>query len=160
MKLLSKLWQFINRDLTGREEILESTHSYFGKVIYFGRKGQDGYWEAELSKPGSDDRFSIIIPAAKEAPFEPYARLASVLTADLDGLFAKCRQDFAAEWTHWCEGPFPAHWRESFELDGIDLPAQADESSEWSVCYFSKPANRYFTAVLTGSKVREVIVDG
>lgn len=158
--MLSKLWQFINRDLAGREEVLESTHFYFGKVIYFGKKGQEGYWEAELPKPGSDDKFSIIIPAAKEASLDPYARLAAVLTADMDGLLAKCRHAFAAEWPHWCDGPFPAHWRESFELDGISLPAQADESNEWSICYFVKPANHYFTAVLMGSTVHEVIVDG
>lgn len=160
MKLLSNLWQFINKDLAGREEVLESTHSHFGKVIFFGRKGQEGYWEAELPKPGSDDMFSIIIPAAKEEPLEPYAHLASALTADLDELFARCRQAFSAEWAHWCERPFPTNWRGSFELDGIILPAQANESNEWSVCYFATPANRYFTAVLRDRKVHEVVVDG
>lgn len=49
MGLLRKLWQLANGDLLGREEVRESVHPYFGQVIYFGRKGQDGYWEAELS---------------------------------------------------------------------------------------------------------------
>ncbi len=49
MGLLRKLWQLANGDLLGREEVRESVHPYFGQVIYFGRKGQDGYWEAELA---------------------------------------------------------------------------------------------------------------
>ena len=160
MKLLSKLWQFVNKDLTGREEVLESSHPYFGKVIFFGRKGYRGYWEAELAHPDLTKKFSVLIPTGKDGAMEPYANFTSSLLKDLDGLFARCKPEFMFEYQKWSNEPFPPDWRRSFVLDGITLPEETDEIEEWSVCYFVEPANHYFTAVFQGGKVREVIVDG
>lgn len=160
MELVNKLWQFVNKDITGREEILELTDGFFGKVVYFGKKGQGGHWEAELRQPKSDDKFSVVIPASKDASLEPYAQLMASLIEDTDSMFKRCQQAFEIEWVKWVNGPFPARWKETFVLNCITLPENAELSDSWSVCYFVNPADRYFTARFQNGKVNDVIVDG
>jgi hypothetical protein len=158
VSILRKLWQFANGDLLGREEVVESEHPYFGKVVYFGRKGEGGYWEAEfLSEPKA---FSVIIPAQKAEPLDPYVELCQTLTNAPEKLFAACRPAFEAEFTKWSKAPFPRDWKEGFVLDGITLPDQADRNREWSVCYFVPAARRYFTAQFKSGAVAGVTVDG
>ena len=79
---------------------------------------------------------------------------------DLDGLFARCKPEFTSEYQKWTKEPFPTGWCRSFVLDGITLPEEADDSGEWSVCYFIEPASHYFTVVFQGGRVCKVIVDG
>ena len=160
MELLGKLWQLVEKDITGPVETLELTDGFFGKVVYFGTKGQAGHWEAELRQPRSDDKFSVVIPAGKEASLEPYAYLMANLLDDMDSMFKCCRQAFEAEWMKWVNEPFPARWRETFILNCITLPGNANLDDHWSLCYFVNPAERYFTALFHAGKVSEVIVDG
>jgi hypothetical protein len=159
MSLLRKLWQLANGDLLGREEVLESVHPYFGEVVYFGRKSQDGYWEAELSSPTQKDKFSVIIPAQKEETLDSYAALCQALTSDMAELFARCKVAFEIEFAEWTKDPFPTEPTSGFLLDGITLPEAADEKSAWSLCYFVPAAKRYFTAHFADGAVVKVEVD-
>lgn len=158
MSLLRKLWQFVNSDLLGREEVVESEHPYFGKVVYFGRKGEGGYWEAEFHS--SSKAFSVIIPAQKTELLDPYITLCQNLTNDQESLFARCRPAFETEFAKWSKDPFPSNWREGFVLNGITLPDHADPTNEWSVCYFVPAARHYFTAQFKSGAISGVIVDG
>ena len=158
MSLFQKLWQLANGDLLGREEVFEAEHPYFGKVVYFGRKGESGYWEAEIySEPKG---FSVIIPATRAEPLDPYEALCRSLTNDLGELFARCKPAFEAEFMKWSKEPFPSDWRKEFVLDGITLPDGADQNGEWSVCYFVPATKHYFTAQFKSGSVSQVIVDG
>ncbi|MGY8811628.1 MAG: hypothetical protein ACKVK5_11415 [Pseudomonadales bacterium] len=160
MSLLRKLWQLANGDLLGRKEVRESVHPYFRQVVYFGRKEQDGYWEAELSSPTQREKFSVIIPAKKEECLDPYAALCKALTADMAELFALCKEAFEFEYAEWTKDPFPADPTNGFLLDGITLPDAADEKNAWSLCYFVPAAKHYFTAHFAEGAVFKVEVDG
>ena len=160
MELLGKLWQLVEKDITAPVETLELTDGFFGKVSYFGTKGQAGHWEAELLQPKSADKFIVVIPAGKDVSLEPYARLMANLIKDMDGMFTRCQQAFEIEWHKWVNEPFPARWRETFILNCITLPGNASLDDNWSLCYFVNPAERYFTALFNAGKVSKVIVDG
>jgi len=127
-------------------------------VLYLGRKGEGGYWEAEL--PAEPETFAVVIPAGKDESLDPYAALCGKLLDDRMELLRRCKAAFEAEFTKWKQASPPPHWEEGCFLDCITLPAAADEANEWSVCYFIAAANRYFIATFRGGALAEVIIDG
>ena len=157
MSVLKKIWQTVNRDLTGREFEVQEEHPFFGTVTFFGDV-QGGYWEAELAHPDRADRFSIIIPCGRNDSLDPYAEFCAQVTSNLDALFAPCsprletayRKRFQTENT--TTNP-------TFALDHLTLPKGADGNAEWSVCYGALDTSNYFTVYFENGQVREVVVN-
>jgi|PlaIllAssembly_1097288.scaffolds.fasta_scaffold1044359_2 hypothetical protein len=62
--------------------------------------------------------------------------------------------------SEWAGSSMPTNWREAFQLDGFSVPENCDESNEWEVCYFVRPAGHYFRAIFQGGKPFEIVVVG
>ena len=159
--ILRAISGFLNRDLTGKTWVSRQDHPYFGEAVYFGGKDPaQGYWEAEIAVPGMAKKISVTMTGTPEGPEPSEEAFCCSVLSDLDALFEKCRSAFLPVFTTWAEQPLPQDWRQSFALDGFDIPARGNPSMPWSVCYFVEPAGRYFTAEFIDGKVSNVQLDG
>jgi hypothetical protein len=159
--LLQKLFRLLNRDLTGRTWQREVTHPYFGPMLQFGHvDSAKNYWEAELTHPTLTEKFSVTLKGTSEGPEPSEELFCRTILADPDKLFLKCRDAFQHEFPTRAKGPFPSDWRKVFVLDGLFVPLHGDANAVWDICYFVKPAGRYFTAKFESDRVVQVLVDG
>jgi hypothetical protein len=88
---LKRIWRAMNGDLLGREEVVEKEHPGLGSIVYFGRKGEGGYWEAELEHPSLSKKFSVTLPGSQAGPEAAAVDFALSTVRDLDALFERCR---------------------------------------------------------------------
>ena len=162
MRILSALGKLLNRDLTGRTWQQEVSHPYFQRLIYFGsKKAIDCYWEAELPLPGSpEERIGVNMTGTAQGPTEEEVGFCKRTLENLDALFDLCRPAFEGQFQTWAKQPMPVNWRDSFRLDGFQVPIAGDISNSWEVCYFVEPAGHYFTAVFENGQIIDVAVDG
>lgn len=154
--LLTRIFRFLNRDLSGREQVIEQEHPDLGRIVYFGRKGKGGYWEAELAHPAQAKKFSVTLPGPRTGPDPARVEFARSTARDLDALFERCRAAFQQEFPKWSRSPWPENWKAAFELDGLGI----ERGGKWSACWFVKPANHYFIAHFENGVLSEVVVDG
>jgi hypothetical protein len=159
--ILKRIFRFLNRDFTGKTWERETTHPYFGQMVFFGhRDPAKCYWEAELSHSDLEKKVGVTLKGAPSGPEPSEEAFCRQVMSDLDTLFARCRDAFRAEFPKWTKDPFPSDWRQSFSLDGFSVPRHGDIDGKWDVCYFAKPAGHFFTAQLDGGHVARVVVDG
>jgi hypothetical protein len=158
---LRRLFQFLNRDLTGKTWERECSHPYFGTVVYFGADDEGKcYWEAELRLADLSRPFSVTMRGTPNGPEQTEQVFCEALLADLDGLFLKCRDPFQREYATLTDRAFPSNWRAGFALDGLQIPLHGDGSRPWDVCYFAESVGRYFTAEFNDGQIVKVTVDG
>lgn len=159
--ILRSIFGFLNRDLSGKTWVSRKNHPYFGEVLYFGSKDPaQCYWEAEIPAPGVTKKIGVTMKGDSEGPVQNEEAFCRSTLSDLDALFEKCRSAFQPTFAAWAKQPLPQDWRQSFTLDGFDIPANGDPSMPWSVCYFVEPTGHYFAAQFSSGKVSNVQVDG
>ena len=159
--LLHTILGFFNRDLTGKTWVSRQNHPYFGAIVYFGSQDPaQGYWEAEVAVPGMEKIIGVTMKGTAEGPEPSEEAFCRTALSDPDALFEKCRSAFLPVFTTWAKQTLPKDWRQSFVLDGFDIPVDGNPSMPWSVCYFVEPAGHYFTAEFVDGKVTNVRVDG
>jgi hypothetical protein len=158
--MLRRLFNFLNRDLTGRTWTEESTHTYFGNTVRFCSKRGDDYWEAELTDSRLPKPFSVTFRGTPVGPTDGEVAFCRSILSDLDATFERCRVSFEPEFVELTKSSLPHRWTDAFSLDGIDLPFGGDAGGKWRLCYASATANRNFTACFDGGVVVEVLVDG
>lgn len=159
--LLRTVFEVLNTPIFGGETVRKARHPYFGEIIRFGFKDQSkDYWEAELEDPVTGGKIGIGMDGSPDGPDPGEVAFCREALGDLDALFAKCREAFAAEYPNWTDKPFPDHWRDAFALDGMTVPNDGDPTKPWDVCYFVDPAGHYFTAEFRDGSVAAVSVDG
>ena len=159
--IFQKVFQFMNRDLTGKTWERETSYPYFGQMVYFGhRDPAKCYWETELSHPDLEKKIGVTLKGTPNGPEPSEEEFCRMVMSDLNSLFAKCSDAFRAEFARWTKESFPSDWRESFTLDGFSVPRHGDVNEEWDVCYFATPTGHFFTAEFEQGRVARVVVDG
>lgn len=155
------IFDFLNRDLSGKTWERRESHPYFGEMIYFGSKDSGNcYWEAEVVVPGQSKTAGITMRGTSAGPTQSEETFCRAALSDVDALFRNCVEVFEPEFIKWAKQPFPSDWRQAFILDGFDVPADGKSTEPWGLCYFVEPAGHYFTAQFVDGKVSNVLVDG
>ena len=160
-RFLRSIFDFLNRDLTGKTWERRQNHPYFGAMVYFGSVDRAAsYWEAELPAPGQSKKIGVTMWGTTTGPTPSEEDFCRATLSDLDALFERCKVAFEPVFSKWAKRAFPTAWREAFTLDGFEVPADGDATKPWSICYFVEPAGHYFTAQLDRGEVFNVEVDG
>ena len=158
---LKSFFTFLNRDFTGRTWERSQNHPYFGEMIYFGDKNLSKcYWEGEVSHKSLTAPIGVTMAGTPAGPTPTEEEFCRNIISDLDALFEKCRTAFEPIFVQWAKEKMPANWRESFKLDGFQIPKDGNLNSPWEVCYFAEPTGHYFIAQFENGKVKNVAVDG
>ena len=151
----------LKKRIFGRPRI-EITHEFFGRLSFMGENipEEDDYWEAELKNNEVKEPITILINAGKEGPTDKQVVFYERCVSDLDKLFNKCWPIFEADYHQWTGNTFSGNWRDDFELTSIEIPKDADENNEWTVGYYVKAANHYFTARFVNGIAKYNEIDG
>jgi len=141
---------------------IKMDHEFFGKILYMGGDipKEDNYWEAELKIKEAREPVTVLINAGQEGPTTKHVTFYKKCVEDLDALFDKCWPIFEPDFQQWTGKPFIGKWRDDFELMSIEIPREADENNEWTVGYYVKAANHYFTARFIGGYPKYNEIDG
>lgn len=155
------MWKIFKGMICGKTPI-EMEHKYFGKILFFGgvKTADDDYWEAELSLNEAKEKLTILINAPLSGPTEVQVEFYKNAVSDLKVLFEKCWPIFEPDYQQWTGNQFSGDWKDDFELLSIEIPMDADEINEWSVCYYVDSANHYFTARFIDGKPAYNEIDG
>jgi hypothetical protein len=160
-KFLLSLFDFLNRDFTGRSWERTQEHPYFEKMTYFGDKDQTKcYWEAGLSHDSLENSFTVILIGTPTGPTDKEEAFCRRTISDLDALFESCRSAIEPVFEQWAKKKMPLNWKESFILDGLHVPKDGDLKAPWEVCYFAEPTGHYFIVKFDNGNVKNVAVDG
>jgi hypothetical protein len=117
------------------------------------------YWEAEIPLPGSRHRMSVTMTGTPEKPTEAEVAFCMSVAANLDGVFARCRDTLAPAYLKACGSPMPADWRGTFRPEGLQVPVGGNDSKAWEICYFAEPPGRWFIARFDDGKIVDVQMD-
>ncbi len=160
--MLSKIFNFLNKDLTGNTWSSEASHPYFGEMTYYGfKKNSNGYWESEVEFEG--DYISIIINSEEEIlPMSKHEEFAKSIFADLDAVFIKIKPLMFSILEDWKEIEITDDWPKVFKLTGFDVPLNADSINDWEISFecLIDPDGHYFTCQFEKGIPTGVSVDG
>lgn len=160
--LFAKIFNFLNKDLTGNTWETDSTHPFFGEMTYFGfKKNNNGYWECEVA---CEDRYvSVIINSPIEtAPTLAHVEFAQSIINDLDATFDLAKSKIVPMFEEFPGTPFPKNWREAFLFTGMEIPLEVDTNNNWELsfeCLLDKEGHT-FTCYFENGKPVGVSVDG
>ena len=161
MSVFGRIFQFLNRDITGRTWSEERSHPYFKKLVYFGSKTPgDSYWEAELSVPGTGESVGVIMQGTEQGPTDQEVEFCKWTVSNLDSIFEICRAIIAPDYLKWAKTDLPYDWRSEFKPDGFQVPTDGDRRHEWDITYFVPRAGHWFTISLKQGVPVHVSVDG
>jgi hypothetical protein len=147
-----------------RLEVLRTlTHPVYGEMRCLGFRppaGEraPGFWM--LYPPGFTHRLSVEFPSGSEFPTDEDLAALDRILGDLDGLFALCRAEVAAEYEDHAEKPMPADWRAVLRLDDINLPEPGVPNAEWHVNYWCEDLQHWIGVDFIGNTVDYIRVDG
>ncbi len=160
--LISKLFAFLNADLTGNTWQSESSHHYFGEMVYYGfKKNNNGYWECEVACEGGTVFVGIDSPT-ETPPTSAHVEFVQSIIKDVDVAFALTQSKIVEMFEDFCETPFPKEWRKVFVLTGIFIPLNADRINNWELsfeCLVDKDGHT-FTCYFENNIPVGVSVDG
>ena len=160
MSVLGRIFQLLNRDLTGRTWTEERSHPYFRNLVYFGSKTPDrSYWEAEVPVPGTGESVGATMHGTDQGPTDQEAAFCRWIVNDLDSVFEVCRTLIAPEYLKWANSGLPEDWRSEFKFEGFQVPANGDKFHDWDVTYFVPHTGHWFTISFERGAPARVSVD-
>jgi len=133
--VLKKLFQLLNRDLTGRTWHEEADHPYFGNMVLFAFKNRpESYWESELLCEGVAVSLCIEAPD-RMPPSDGQVAFAKSILGDLDRAFAMATPVLVMEYEARSERKVPSRRREAFRFEGLTVPVGGDDRNSWDVSF-------------------------
>lgn len=161
MSVLNRIFQLLNRDLTGRTWTEERSHPYFKSLVYFGSKTSGhSYWEGEVTVPSTGESIVATMKCTKQGPSDQEVAFCRWVVSDLDSIFETCRAVIEPEYLKWAKNDLPDDWRSEFKLEGLQVPVGGDKCLDWGITYFVLRAGHWFTISLERGAPVHVSVDG
>lgn len=160
--MLSKIFEFLNRDLTGKTWSEEGVHPYLGNMILFAQRDNDqSYWECGVEFEGEEVFIGVSVPN-RSAPSSEQVEFVKKILSDPDAAFEKASPILVPEFETWHKKKFPENWRDAFKLVGVMVPAEAKVMNPWELSYESKAdaEGHHFTCYFENGVPNRVSIDG
>ena len=160
--MFKKLFQLLNKDLTGSTWEIESSHPYFGEIVFYGFKDQGKcYWECEVECEGNKVFVGIESPDESQ-PSDEHVEFTKKVILDLDSAFSLAAPLLIPEFEKWYNQAFPEVWRDAFTFTGMVVPSGAKETNDWELTFESlkDPNQHSFTCYFREAKPSHITVDG
>jgi hypothetical protein len=162
MSVLSRFFNFLNKDLTGKTWEEEAEHDFFGSIVLVASKESTGsYWEAEVDCEGRRIFVGIESPHRMQ-PTGSQVEFARRIISDTDSAFDRASALLVKEFEQWHKLGFPEHWRDAFSLVGFTVPEDADDMLEWNLSFedLTDKHRHHFTCNFKEGIPAYVTVDG
>jgi hypothetical protein len=158
--MLKRLLRFLNKDLTGRTWVAETTHPYFGHMVYFGNKDQSrAFWEvSDLPAAGTDAGVSVFLSGTPNGPTAEEEDFCRDLLAARSVLIDQCLPLVAADIKERQGGASSSSVSE-MRLEGFDVPKSGNRSNPWEATFSVPGRDGLFTVEFDNGKPNGVRFD-
>jgi hypothetical protein len=158
--MLKRLLRFLNKDLTGRTWEAETTHPYFGHMVYFGNKDQSrAFWEVSgLRAAGTDGDLSVFLSGTPHGPTAEEEDFCRDLLAAPSVLIDECLPLVAAD-IEERQGSAGSRSVTEIRLEGFDVPKSGNRSNPWEATFSVSGHDGLFTVEFNNGKPNGVRFD-
>ncbi len=126
--MLKSLFQFLNRDLTGRSWEREIAHDYFTNLVYFGNKDRKrAYWEAEVPA-ATGPTFVAYLQSGPEGPSPADEQFCRELATKAPDLCERCASLVSRAAGRSVTGSL-------LRLESIEVPENGDITKPWEATF-------------------------
>jgi hypothetical protein len=66
---------------------------------------------------------------------------------------------FSVEFQKHTDQSIPAEWKNTFQIEEIDVPEGGDFANHWHVSFFIEQIDKNFTAIFEDGKIKSISVD-
>jgi hypothetical protein len=135
-------------------------HPVLGEALLIHTKS-GAYWEVETEV--QQRPFTITIEAPDRAdPSESQVAFFQKFSRNPDFAFAQAAPLLTGEYEKWVRQPFPANWRDAFELVGMTVPVAGNELNPWDLSFdcLQDRAGHQFTCTFEDGKPSSISIDG